>query len=72
MSFVGLLVWILLNEEFLEGGIVFGGMDMLVLVWDLKSGEKVQILRGYQMQVIGIVFDDCDIVLLFIDWYVCL
>lgn len=61
-SFVGPLAWIPPNEEFPEGGIVSGGMDTLVLVWDLKSGEKAQTLRGHQMQVTGIALDDCDIV----------
>ncbi|KAK9286934.1 hypothetical protein L1049_015342 [Liquidambar formosana] len=61
-SFVGPLAWISPNDEFPEGGIVSGGMDTLVLVWDLKSGEKVQTLKGHQMQVTGVALDNSDIV----------
>ncbi|GAB4853932.1 hypothetical protein Ancab_018141 [Ancistrocladus abbreviatus] len=61
-SFVGPMAWIPPNEEFPEGGIVSGGMDTLVLVWDLKSGERVQSLRDHQMQVTGIALDDHDII----------
>ncbi|GMH13428.1 hypothetical protein Nepgr_015269 [Nepenthes gracilis] len=61
-SFVGPLAWISPNEEFPEGGIVSGGMDTMVLVWDLKSGERVRTLKGHQMQVTGIALDDRDIV----------
>ena len=38
-SFVGPLAWIPPNSEFPEGGIVSGGMDTLVKVWDLRSGN---------------------------------
>ena len=68
-SFVGPLAWIPPNSEFPEGGIVSGGMDTLVKVWDLRSGESVQTLRGHQMQVTGIALDDGDIVSSSIDWY---
>uniref|UniRef100_A0A5B7C275 Putative phospholipase A-2-activating protein n=1 Tax=Davidia involucrata TaxID=16924 RepID=A0A5B7C275_DAVIN len=61
-SFVGPLAWVSPNEEFPEGGIVSGGMDTLVLVWDLRSGEKVQTLKGHQLQVTGIAMDGLDIV----------
>ncbi|KAK9287518.1 hypothetical protein L1049_015939 [Liquidambar formosana] len=61
-SFVGPLAWISPNDEFPEGGIVSGGMDTIVLVWDLKSGEKVQTLKGHQMQVTGVALDNSDIV----------
>lgn len=66
-SFVGPLAWIAPNDEFPEGGIVSGGMDTLVMVWDLKSGEKAHILRGHQMQVTGIALDDGDIITSSID-----
>ncbi|VVA15155.1 PREDICTED: phospholipase [Prunus dulcis] len=61
-SFVGPLVWISPNEEYPDGGIVSGGMDTMVLVWDLKTGEKVQTLRGHQLQVTGLALDNGDIV----------
>ncbi|KAJ4964172.1 hypothetical protein NE237_024111 [Protea cynaroides] len=57
-SFVGPLAWIAPNESFSEGGIVSGGMDTLVLLWDLKTAEKVQILKGHQLQVTGLTIDD--------------
>ncbi|KAL2596577.1 hypothetical protein AAZV13_11G111000 [Glycine max] len=37
-------------------------MDTLVCVWDLKTGEKVHTLKGHQLQVTGIAFDDGDVV----------
>ncbi|GLT58147.1 hypothetical protein SLA2020_310670 [Shorea laevis] len=61
-SFVGPLAWISPNEEFPEGRIVSGGMDTMVLVWDLRTGEKVQTLKGHQIQVTGLVLDNKDIV----------
>ncbi|XP_059450417.1 uncharacterized protein LOC132181281 isoform X2 [Corylus avellana] len=61
-SFVGPLAWIFPNEEFPEGAIVSGGMDTLVLVWDLRTGEKVRTLEGHQLQVTGVALDDGDIV----------
>ncbi|XP_061359048.1 uncharacterized protein LOC133303157 [Gastrolobium bilobum] len=61
-SFVGPLAWISPNSEFPHGGVVSGGMDALVLVWDLNTGEKVQTLKGHQLQVTGIACDDGDIV----------
>ncbi|KAH1224605.1 Phospholipase A-2-activating protein [Glycine max] len=61
-SFVGPLAWIPPNSEFPHGGVVSGGMDTLVCVWDLKTGEKVHTLKGHQLQVTGIAFDDGDVV----------
>ncbi|KAL9253320.1 Phospholipase A-2-activating protein-like protein [Drosera capensis] len=61
-SFVGPLAWIPPSGEFPEGGLVSGGMDTLALVWDLRTGEKVQTLKGHKMQVTGLVLDDHDIV----------
>ncbi|KAK2665260.1 hypothetical protein Ddye_003834 [Dipteronia dyeriana] len=61
-SFVGPLTWISPNEEFPEGGIVSGGMDTMVLVWDLRTGEKVRTLKGHQLQVTGVALDNEDIV----------
>ncbi|KAJ8763340.1 hypothetical protein K2173_002223 [Erythroxylum novogranatense] len=61
-SFVGPLAWISPNDEYPEGGIVSGGMDTLVLVWNLGTGEKVQTLRGHKLQVTGVTLDNEDIV----------
>ncbi|KAI8532941.1 hypothetical protein RHMOL_Rhmol11G0257200 [Rhododendron molle] len=61
-SFVGPLAWVSPDEEFPEGRIVSGGMDTLVLVWDLRTGEAVQRLKGHQSQVTGIALDGSDIV----------
>lgn len=61
-SFVGPLAWISPNSEFPKGGVVSGGMDTLVFVWDLSTGEKVHSLKGHQLQVTGIAIDDADVV----------
>lgn len=61
-SFVGPLSWIPPNDEFPEGGIVSGGMDTQVLVWDLRTGENVQTLKGHKLQITGIALDNGDIV----------
>ncbi|XP_050232267.1 uncharacterized protein LOC126680979 isoform X2 [Mercurialis annua] len=61
-SFVGPLAWIPPKEDFPEGGVVSGGMDTLVLVWNLSTGEKVQTLNGHQLQVTGIALDNEDFV----------
>ncbi|KAF5951622.1 hypothetical protein HYC85_009566 [Camellia sinensis] len=50
------------TEEFPEGGIVSGGRDTLVLVWDLRTGEAAQTLKAHQLQVTGIALDGSDIV----------
>lgn len=67
-SFVGPLAWIPPNEQYPEGGIVSGGMDTLVLVWNLSTGEKVRVLRGHELQVTGIALDNEDIVSSSVDW----
>ena len=67
-SFVGPIAWIPPNPDLPHGGVVSGGNDTLVLVWDLNSGEKVQSLKGHQVQVTGIVVDDGDLVSSSMDW----
>ncbi|CAK9173089.1 unnamed protein product [Ilex paraguariensis] len=67
-SFVGPLAWVSLKEEFPEGGIVSGGMDTHALVSDLAIGEKVQSLKGHQVQVTGIALDGLDIATSSIAW----
>ncbi|XP_071729987.1 uncharacterized protein [Rutidosis leptorrhynchoides] len=61
-SFVGPLAWISPNAQFPEGALISGGMDTLVLVWDIATGEKVQMLKGHKMQVTGLTLDGSDIV----------
>lgn len=61
-SFVGPLRWIPPSDELPEGGIVSGGMDTLVLVWNLATGEISQTLKGHGLQVTGIALNGSDIV----------
>ncbi|XP_071930791.1 uncharacterized protein [Coffea arabica] len=61
-SFVGPLAWIPPSDEFPEGGLVSGGMDTLVFVWNLATGEKEHVLKGHQLQVTGVSSDGSDIV----------
>lgn len=68
-SFVGPLAWVPPNQEFPEGGIISGGMDTLILVWNLATGEKVQSLKGHKLQVTGIALDGLDIISVSGDWY---
>lgn len=69
-SFVGPLAWIPPNDEFPEGGLVSGGMDTLVLVWNLATGEKAHVLKGHKLQVTGVAVDGSEIVSTSVDWYV--
>lgn len=69
-SFVGPLAWISPNDEFPEGGIISGGMATLLLVWNVATGEAVQILKGHKLQVTGIALDGSDVVSASVDWYV--
>lgn len=69
-SFVGPLAWIAPCENFPEGRIVSGGMDTLILLWDLKTGQSVQTMKGHQLQVTGLAVDDGGgITSSSIDWY---
>ncbi|CAA6657705.1 unnamed protein product [Spirodela intermedia] len=62
-SFVGPLAWIAPNDSLPEGGIVSGGMDALVLLWDLAKGEVVDTMKGHRMQVTGLaVAENGDII----------
>lgn len=53
-SFVGPLAWIPPNDRLPEGGIVSGGMDAVILLWDLAKGEAVETMKGHRMQVTGL------------------
>ncbi|XP_020095852.1 phospholipase A-2-activating protein isoform X1 [Ananas comosus] len=57
-SFVGPLVWLPPSDRFPEGAIASGGMDTLVLLSDLRTGQVVETMRGHQYQVTGLALDD--------------
>lgn len=68
-SFVGPLVWIPPSDRFPEGAIASGGMDTLVLLSDLRTGQVVETMRGHQYQVTGLALDDNgDIISSSMDW----
>ncbi|EMS65509.1 Ubiquitin homeostasis protein lub1 [Triticum urartu] len=50
-SFVGAMVWAPPSDRFPEGAIVSGGMDTLVLLWNLHTGEVVGTMKGHTSQV---------------------
>ncbi|KAL6647131.1 hypothetical protein ACP70R_014568 [Stipagrostis hirtigluma subsp. patula] len=56
-SFVGPLAWIPPSDRFPEGGIVSGGMDTVILLWDLRRGEVVETMKGHGSQVTGLAVD---------------
>ncbi|PAN09362.1 hypothetical protein PAHAL_2G017000 [Panicum hallii] len=56
-SFVGPLAWIPPSDRFSEGGIVSGGMDTFVFLWDLHKGEVVERMKGHNSQVTGLAVD---------------
>eukprot|EP00252_Welwitschia_mirabilis_P020798 TRINITY_DN5175_c0_g1_i1.p1 TRINITY_DN5175_c0_g1~~TRINITY_DN5175_c0_g1_i1.p1 ORF type:complete len:778 (+),score=142.56 TRINITY_DN5175_c0_g1_i1:80-2413(+) len=62
-SFVGPVCWVPPNAQLPEGGIVSGGMDTLVLLWDLKSAQPVYSMRGHQYQVTGVALDEQEEIL---------
>lgn len=57
-SFVGPVAWIPPSDRFVEGAIVSGGMDTLVLMWDLTKGEVAETMKGHLQQVTGVAVDD--------------
>ncbi|KAL2609949.1 hypothetical protein R1flu_028522 [Riccia fluitans] len=62
-SFVGPVAWISPSEEFPAGGLVSGGMDTRVIVWDLGTSSAVQDLRGHELQVTSVaVTDNGDVI----------
>ncbi|CAN6181105.1 unnamed protein product [Urochloa humidicola] len=56
-SFVGPLAWVPPSDRFPEGGIVSGGMDTFVFLWDLQKGEVVETMKGHNSQVTGLAVD---------------
>ncbi|URE01796.1 PUL domain [Musa troglodytarum] len=60
-SFVGPLAWIPPGGQLPEGGVVSGGMDTLVLLWDLARGEIMEKMTGHQFQVGMLFFDSAQL-----------
>ncbi|CAM6084680.1 unnamed protein product [Calypogeia fissa] len=57
-SFVGPVSWIPPTEELPSGGLVSGGMDTRVIVWNLETSSAVQDLRGHELQVTSVAVED--------------
>ncbi|KAH7288377.1 hypothetical protein KP509_31G024400 [Ceratopteris richardii] len=57
-SFVGPVAWLPPSESFPAGGLVSGGMDTLVIVWNIEDSKQVYTLRGHESQVTSVVIDD--------------
>ncbi|KAJ7560244.1 hypothetical protein O6H91_04G119700 [Diphasiastrum complanatum] len=57
-SFVGSVAWIPSNEEFPSGGLVSGGMDTSVMVWNLEIAQAIQTLHGHALQVTSVIIDE--------------
>ncbi|CAM6039015.1 unnamed protein product [Sphagnum compactum] len=56
-SFVGPIAWLAPSEDFPEGGLVSGGMDTRVLVWNLETASIVQDLQGHKLQITSVAVD---------------
>nr|CAB3451833.1 unnamed protein product [Digitaria exilis] len=56
-SFVGPLAWVPPSDCLPEGGIVSGGMDTFIFLWDLHKGEVVEKMKGHNSQVTGLAVD---------------
>lgn len=68
-SFVGPLAWVPPNESLPQGGIVSGGLDTMVLLWDLSRGEIVHTMRGHKAQVTSLAIDENgDVLSTSMDW----
>lgn len=57
-SCVGAVAWVPPNEELPSGGLVSGGTDAKVLVWDLGTGLLVRELTGHELQVTSLAVDE--------------
>lgn len=57
-SFVGPVAWIPPNDKLPKGGLVSGGMDTLVIIWNAEDSNIVQTLRGHDLQVTSVVVDE--------------
>ena len=56
-NFVGTVAWIPPNESLPAGGLVSGGMDTRVLVWDLENASIAKDLKGHKLQVSNVAVD---------------
>ncbi len=56
-SFVGPIAWLAPSEDFPEGGLVSGGMDTRVLVWNVETASIVQDLQGHELQITSVAVD---------------
>lgn len=56
-NFVGPVRWLPPTGRFPGGGLVSGGMDMRVIVWDLETASIVEDLKGHTLQVSSIAVD---------------
>lgn len=56
-NFVGTVAWIPPNEALPAGGLVSGGMDTRVLVWDLENVSIAKDLKGHKLQVSNVAVD---------------
>jgi phospholipase A-2-activating protein len=56
-SFVGPVSWIPPSEELPGGGLISGGMDTRVIVWDLETNSAIEDLRGHELQVTSVAVE---------------
>jgi WD40 repeat protein len=56
-NFVGTVAWIPPGESLPAGGLVSGGMDTRVLVWDLENASIAKDLKGHKLQVSNVAVD---------------
>lgn len=56
-NFVGTVAWIPPNEFLPGGGLVSGGMDTRVLVWDLQQASIAKDMKGHKLQVSNVAVD---------------
>jgi len=56
-NFVGTVAWISPTESLPAGGLVSGGMDTRVLVWDLEKAAIANDMKGHKLQVSDVAVD---------------
>ncbi|KAI5056625.1 hypothetical protein GOP47_0028443 [Adiantum capillus-veneris] len=70
-SFVGPVVWISPNDQLPAGGLASGGLDTLVIVWNVQDSKPIHTLHGHESQVTSLVVDaEGDILSASQDWSV--